>query len=90
VRSTSRAIVNTDHFNVRWNLKTLLLVADCVMGLVALFAFTRALIASFPPNPDIETRDKYIKTFAICALCLLVIAAVGVAVQIPTPFYPKP
>jgi hypothetical protein len=71
-------------------LKTLILVADGAIGLVALFVFTRALIASFPPNPDIEARDKYIKGFAICALCLVVIAVIGVVFQIPTPFNPKP
>jgi hypothetical protein len=71
-------------------MKNLFLVMDILIGLVALASFTRALIAGSPPDPDIATRDKFIKLFAYCVLCGTVLAVLSVVLKVPTPFYPNP
>lgn len=62
-------------------MKSLLFIADFLIGLVALGSFVVGLVSHY--RSDTDTRDSCIKIFAICVGLLVVMAIVATALGLP-------
>lgn len=62
-------------------MKSLLFIADFLIGLVALVSFVVGLVSHY--RSDTDRRDSCIKIFAICVGLLVVTAVVATTLGLP-------